>query len=71
MMNFFCLNNFTLSAIYLFYHGYHNLFCNKGMSKNFEKLVVELSKEMGTSDHSELVKVEDYIRESEATWVYV
>ena len=71
MMNFYRLNNFSLSAFYLICHGYHNLFCNKGMSKEFEKLVVELSKEMGTSDHIELVKDEDYIRESEAAWVYV
>lgn len=65
------LNNFSLGVIYLIYYGCQNFAYIKGMSKNSKKLVVELGKEMGASDCIELVQVEDYIKKSVSSWVYL
>ncbi len=71
MIGFDCIHNFSISVNYLIYHSGHNLVCTKGMSKDSKKLLVELGEEMGASGCINLVKIEDYIKNSEATWVYL
>ena len=68
MMGFFYLNNFIFEC-----DLFNLLVCKRWISensKNSKKQVVELGEEMGMSNYIEQVEVENYISESEASWVY-
>ena len=41
------------------------------MPEDSKNLVVDLGEEMGASDCIKIVKIEDYIRKIETTWVYL
>lgn len=68
-----CFNMIILSDIFLSSLHFQALSCNKGMLVQIEGFFIELREgDMGgSSNHIELDEIEDFIRDSEVTLVYL